>query len=299
MRCGKSQALLLAGFSALLTLPGAASAQELGARNLARGGTGLADSEDAAGLPDNIAALALTERYDTFIGAGLGPHDALLLRGGAVDTRTAPVALGLGYTRLTDDAPPTGPDLPGWVPVGEEIDNPVTRHAVYGGLAYPMFTRRLSIGVLARYDWRSAELTGDEAAFNFGVSVAGRPIDTLTIALLAKDLLENDYPEHERRMELDVRWAPGPYLGVGAGAAAELFEGVALADAFDYRFGADVFPLQWLAVRGGFRTIDDAEFLSGGIGFVSERAALDYGIRGQLDGDEPRLWHALDARVHF
>ncbi|MFN7142599.1 MAG: hypothetical protein ACK4YP_02400 [Myxococcota bacterium] len=274
-----------------------ASASEMGARSMARGGVGLADSGDAAGEERNLAAVSLDPRYVMFAGAGLGPDGSFLLRGGALDSRTSIVALGAGYRRLTDAVTPTGDELPGWHPAGEEIVDHATWQRVHLGLALPFAERRVSIAALTRFDWRSSMLSGKSYAFNFGFSAAARPVEGLTVALGARDLLGNAYPRIDREADLAVRYSPGPRFGVEADVTAPIDKDFGV-DRFQWRAGLDGGVADWLALRGGWSMEAGTHFASAGIGLVSEQAVLDYGVKVQLD-DPARNWHALDLRVNF
>ncbi len=274
-----------------------AMASDMGARSTGRGGVGVADAADAAGEEQNLAAVALDPRYVVFVGAGLGPDGRFLLRGGAVDSRTSIVALGAGYQRLADDVPPTGADLPGWKPADGELANPTTWQRVHLGLAVPFAERRVSVGASGRFDWRTSALSGEQMAFNFGVSAAGRPIDQLTIALGARNLLGATYPRVARELDLGVRYTPGERFGVEGDVTAPLDADFGI-DRFAWRAGVDGAVTEWLALRGGWSMESGTHFASAGVGLVSEKATLDYGIKVQLDAPE-RNWHGLDLRINF
>lgn len=274
-----------------------AFASDMGARATARGGVGLADGGDAAGEAQNLAAVALDPRYVLYAGAALGPDGYFLARGGAVDTKTSVVALGAGYTRLADNVPPTGADLPGWKDPDAELGNPTTWQRVHVGLAVPMLDRRLSIGASGRYDWRTSAITGDAEAFNFGVSVAGRPAEMLTLAVGGRNLLGGNYARVTREVDLAARFTPGPNFGLEADISAPADADFAL-DRFRWRAGLDVGVIDWLALRGGWSLEGTTHFASAGLGLVNEKVVLDYGVKVQLD-DPARNWHGLDLRVNF
>jgi hypothetical protein len=281
----------------LLALPGAAAAQDLGARAMGRGYVGRADGADAAAEALNLAAVSLTERYEIFAGSELGADSRFLLRSGAVDSRTSAVTLGAGYRRLVDNVAPTGTSLPGWKAAGETLEDPTTHQGVHLGIAVPFLERRLSIAAHGRYDWRDSAQTGADTAFNFGFSVAGKPLSTLTLAAGVRDLLTNGYPDTRRTADFGVRFDPGPYLGVEADVVSPL-QGKLTFDKVEWHAGLDVAALKWLALRGGWYVDDGAHFVTAGIGLVSDKASLDYGMRIRVD-DPSRNFHGLDLRVVF
>ncbi len=281
-----------------------AFADDMGARSLGSGGVGLADGKNPAGEELNLSAAALDPSYVVYGGAEVGPDKRFLARSGAVDSRTSPVALGAGYRWMTDNVPPTGADLPGWKPAGGDLSNLTTTQRVHLGLAVPLLDRRLSIGAHTRFDWRTSALTGASNAFNFGFSVAGRPVPSLTVAAGARNLLVSDFPDVTRLADLGVRFDPGPYLGLevdvsapieGPASGAEARFGV---DTFQWRAGADVSATKWLALRGGWSLVEDHHHAHVGLGLVSDKATLEYGVKVQLD-QPARNWHALDLRISF
>lgn len=270
-----------------------------GARALGRAGTGLADSGDVAGTAENLAAVSLLEQYSVAAGAGLGPDEAWVVRAEAADSRTSVVSLAAGYYRLSDNVPPTGDLLPAWVVVGEEISNISVHQGVFLGVAYPFLNRRLSIGTVGRVDWLDSELEGSPVSGNFGFTAAGKPVDSLTIAAGAFDLLDLGYRDMVRHASLGVRWAPGAYLAIEAGSSARI-DGTAFSDALDVGGGLDVYAVKWLVVRGGYAREAQENVVTGGVGIIAEgKAAVDYGIRWDVGSDPIRLRHGLDLRINF
>ena len=300
MFTGKPFLRILAG---LLFIPlagwawvGLAHAQDMGARALGRGGVGRADGADVSAEAVSLAAISLAERYEMVSGAELGPDGRFLFRGVAVDSRTSAVTLGAGYRRLADNVPPTGSALPGWKPSGAELEDPTTHEGVHLGLAVPFLERRMSFAAHTRFDWRDSAQLGKDNGFNLGFSAAGRPIPTLTLAAGARNLLATDYPDTRRTADFSIRYDPGIYLGIEADVVAPLDRFT--VDQFEWHAGADASMVEWLAIRSGWYADAGTHFVTGGVGLISEKASLDYGVRVRLD-DPARNWHALDLRVVF
>lgn len=300
----KAVEVLAVGSLAALAYAEPAYAEDMGARSLASGGVGLADGKNVAGEELNLSAAALDPSYVVYGGAEVGPDKRFLARSGAVDSRTSAVALGAGYRWMMDNVPPAGAELPGWKPADTELSNLSTTQRVHLGLAVPFLERRLAIGAHTRFDWKDSALTGTTNAFNFGFSVAGRPIPTLTVAAGARNLLTSAFTSVTREADLAVRFDPGPYLGLEADVSAPI-EGPASAaseqfgvDTFRWRAGADVSATSWLALRGGWSLVEDHHYAHAGLGLVSDKATLDYGVKVQLDMPS-RNWHALDLRINF
>lgn len=272
-------------------------AQDGGARALGRANAFRADPTDAAAAPGNLAALAMDQRYDVYVGAMLGPDATVDLRGGALDSRTSPLTLAAGYRRRTDDVTPTGALLPGWKDPDGEISNPTRHEGVHAGLAVPLADRRASVGLLLRYDWRESFLAGTAQAFNLGGTAAWRPHDTLIVAVAGRNLLENAYPDTRREGDLGVRWAPGEHFSVSVDAVAPLSSDFALGT-MSWHGGLEGSATEWLTLRGGYANEAGAHVVGAGLGLASGKTSLDYGVRIEL-ADASRLWHALDARIAF
>lgn len=271
--------------------------EDLGARATGSGMVGVANPNDIGALRLNLATASLAERYELYTGAELGPMGHLGLRAGAMDSRTGPVAFGLGYRRLTDKEWLKSGEKPGWKADGETFQNPTEHSGLYAGLAYPFANRRGSAAVDARYDWYTSDLLDQDAAFNFGISAAFRPADTVVLAAAIDNLLENDFRDTERELRLGARWDAGTYFGI---------EGDALAPVtttwdwkqVEWRAGANVGVAEFLSIHAGYANDATLSWVTGGLGFMSEKCDLDYGMRVRLD--EP--WHnvhTLDLRIRI
>ena len=281
----------------ILALVPLSVATELGARALGRGGVGFADTGDPAGEQLNLAIASLTPRYTMFVGAELGPDARILLRGGAMDSRTAAFAMGGGYRWISDDVLPDADGLPGWRVPSEALANPAIRQSAHIGFGVPFLERRLSLAGHARFDWMTSALSGKSNAFNFGFSVASVPIDELNVALGVFNLLDTGYDRVSREGHLGVRYAPVRVVGVEVDAEVPVDSTIAFST-MALRAGVDVQPIEWLCVRAGWALESEHHFAAAGIAFTSERASIDYGVRVRLDRPE-RNWHAVDVRVEF
>ncbi len=270
----------------------------LGARSAGRGGTGIADGTDAGAVSVNLATLSMAPRYDIVAGGVRGPDDTWLGRVAAADSRTSAVTLGAAYTYRADDVPPVGASLPGWVLAGDEIDNPTTHQSLTVGLAYPFLGKKLGLGVTGRYDWRSAQNEGSADAFNVGVSAAAAPAESVILAAGVQNLVDSGYADTRRLVDLGVRWMPGKYLALEVGAKTE-WMGEPFEASLGEQAGVDVYATEWLVLRGGWQHEGGEHTVGGGIGLLSDRAALDYALTGELGSDPLRLWHGLDLRIHF
>lgn len=283
-----------------VAVAGAAADQDLadiGARATGSGMTGVANPNDIGAVRLSLATAALTERYEVYTGAELGPDAHVALRGGAMDSRTSAIAIALGYHRLTDNETLSGLERPGWKTADDAFENPTEHQGFFGGVAYPFLPGRAAAAVDARYDAYDSDRLGTDKAFNFGFSAAFRPADTVTLAAAVANLLENDFRDTTRELRVGARWDPGAFFGVEANALSPLTNRMSW-QTVDWRLGANVGVASFLSLHAGYANDHTRSWATGGLGLVSERADLDYGMRVRLDAPRNNV-HTLDLRVRF
>lgn len=293
MHSGKRY-ILATGLVGLFSQP--VAAQDLGARALAMGGTGRADASDAGVVPDNIATFSLAPQYNFLTGVGFGPEDYFLTRGSVMDSRTSQVSLGASWFRSTETPILSGEDLPGWKTPVDKLRNPTVRQGILLGVAYPFLERRISIGVMGRYDWQTSQRDEKVSAYNLGFNLAGRPIPSLTLATAVHNVLQNDYESTPRTLDMAARWDAGPYFGIEMDGVFPL--SATETDApipFKLGGGVSASLVEVAAIRAGWSTEEGSYSLTGGVGLLSEHASLDYGLRYNLGLQQ--FWHGLDLRV--
>jgi hypothetical protein len=293
--------LSLSFFPALAQDGAAGAGPGLGARSTGAGLTGLADPLDAALLQRNLAALSLIPHYDVVAGIGFGPDSLFVTRAAAMDSRTSVVTLGVSWYRFTDKLELSGADLPGWQIPGSSLLNPSEHWGLGLGFAYPFLDRRFSLGMTGRYDWQEATETGKASGWNLGLVIAAAPIEGLTLAFGARDLIPG-YRDTTRSMDLGARWSVG---GTGNSAVAlEVDATLPWIEAPDWSkarlgAGATLGIVQAIFLRGGWLVEGANHDLTLGLGFGSEHASIDYGVRLGVGEEELPVWHALDLRVMF
>lgn len=303
---GSTRILARAALAAALAAPAAPAWAEdyLSAAGLGAGSASLADGREIGNLNRAPAVLALEERYDLTAGVRLGVGKDLRLQAAARDARTGPIALGLGATwrRAT---PPTDPaDLPGWALPDADQDNPISSLGLAGGLAGAWLDRRLSAGLSVERVATSSRLSDPEVLWDGTLSVAGRPAAPLTLAVSGQHLLGLflDQDDPGPRLAFGGRWVPSSFLGISAEGAAPL-----AGNGWGWATGAEA----WLAdshlpLRVGVERDPDlgTRFVSAGLGFRSEKYALDYAWRrdvgadgGAVDETGIRTWHVLSFQL--
>lgn len=271
--------------------------EDLGARATGSGMVGVANPNDIGALRLNIATASLTERYEVYTGAELGPMGHFSLRGGAMDSRTGPVALALGYHRLTDKEWLKEGEAPGWKTADETFQNPTEHQGLFAGVAYPFANRRGSAAVNARYDWYDSDQLGQDTAFNFGLSAAFKPAETLVLAGAIDNLLESDFRDTRRELRLGIRWDAGSYFGIEGDALAPVTTSWDWKQV-NWRSGANVGVAEFLGIHAGYANDQTLSWVTGGVGFMSEKADLDYGVRVRWDAPWHNV-HTLDLRLRI
>lgn len=268
-----------------------------GARGLGRGGASRADVEAVSDITNNLATTALMANYAVYGGISFIPGDRFGMRVGAMDSRTAPVALGFQYARRSDEPTLTGAARPGWVLVGDPLTDPTVHQGVALGLAVPMLSRRLTLGVTGRHDWREGERSGTDNATNVSVSAAGMPAERLVLSFGARNLVLQDFPDTERQLDAGARFLGGETFALELDAAVPLDTQLRWSS-MCWMGGVDVIPLSWLILRAGASQQASAWWVHGGLTVGNEKGGLEYGVRVSTT-EAANNWHGLDLAIRF
>lgn len=271
--------------------------EDIGARATGSGMTGVANPNDIGAIRLSLATASLTERYELYTGAELGPNGHFSLRSGAMDSRTSTVALALGYRRLTDAESLGGSERPGWKTEGQSFENPTEHQGLFGGIAYPFLPGKGALAFDARYDWYDSDLVGKDGAFNFGVSAAFKVASVLTLAAAMGNLLETDFRDTQRELRVGARWDAGTYFSVEGNALAPVSDSWSWQNV-DWRLGSNVGFAKFLSLHAGYANNHTRSWVTGGLGLISEKADLDYGMRVRIDQPRNNV-HTLDLRLRF
>lgn len=254
-------------------------------------------------LANAPAVLALSARYDLSASGTLTPGLGWGGNVAAVDSRTGPVAMGFGFEYGQTSPPPTGEELPGWLPEDEDPLNAVTEWSLTGGAGVGFFDRRFSVGALGFRRWRDATYTREDVYWDAGLSLAGRPVAPLVLSANARRVawLATQDEDHPMELSFGAGYEPVEAFTLGAEASLELDD-----PALSWRAGLEGrVAQQKLPLRLGLA--QDAEldtwFVSAGLGIWTGRAGLDYGARVDIGPDGgaaeitgTRSWHTLSAR---
>ena len=284
--------LILAGWVALGVLVGAPAAAEedlSGSRSLGMGGTlRAAPSADAAVLL-NPAGMSLGKAYHVNAMYGYRASDAgSLVNVSIVDSYTARVAAGLSYSFLhstpTTTLPLVGSSL--------SLQNTWNTHEAALALSYPL-GKVFYLGFTSKYVYQTVEQpenTPEEAkrggVNGFTMDVGGilRPIPALSLAVTGQNLVGLDKFTYPRLMGLGISYA----LGTKFLAEFDSVLNFSTAEKVkaSYHVGGELFLGNAYAIRAGYQydSLREANYVSGGLGLVSSKIAVDFGLRQMLTG---------------
>ena len=253
-----------------------------GSRSLAMGGAhrGIGTSNDTLLL--NPAGMAMAQRYSVDMQYAYGTGDNLNdLSGSAVDSKSGPVAGGIAYTRNWGNP--------------SRLDATLNRMAV--GFAYP-FGRSLAIGATAKtirgaYTTDAGRQEVDLYTGTLGATAALG--DMLSLGVSWENLVKGN-AEEQRLAKPAVGLGVGLHLPmVSMGADMVIDTRTQVEKRLTYHAGAEFVAYEMLAVRAGFRTdlvgpreaATQRYHVSGGLGLVSQAAALNLSAQRALVEDGP------------
>ncbi len=252
----------------LVALPGMAAAdlshlptpnaQDLsGTRALAMGDAFIAVGSSNEAIYFNLAGMAQAIKYEIDLSYAFDPGDSLSrFNGSIVDSKSTNLATGLAYTRLT----------------GEGAQGDVSGSIVNLGFAVPLGPR-VALGFGGKYlGFSHPEHTN---AITADVGLLVRPVDFVTLGAAGYNLIDVDSPEAPRQV--------GAGVAVGSDTSFRLAFDTRFdfadedATRFSYHAGGEYLFDGLMAIRAGFKRFPDENrnFVSGGVGFISQAAAIE------------------------
>jgi hypothetical protein len=277
----------------------------MGARGLAMGNALTAAANGSAGLFLNPAGMILSRSY-AIEGIFLyRPQDTLLQACiSVVDSHTSRVAAGLYYA-YTHSSPRV---VLTEAKDGTLRDVDITRsgHEVGLSLAYP-FGNFASIGTTTRYQNLSShapsaipgepdETLDDVSTFDMDVGVVFRLGGSFNLGIVGRNLVSGS-PEYPRRLALGASYSLGTRFLVDFDTVIDFQRYDGVSEAFN--LGAEIFVSK-LAIRAGFShdTGEQRTYVTGGLGFVAQRFAIEAGLRQGVQGGARSLL-AASIRLFF
>jgi hypothetical protein len=257
-----------------------------GARSLAMGGAhrGLGNSNESVWL--NPAGMALTRRYSIDVQYNYGGADRLShANASVVDSKSSPLAAGLSYTR--DWGNPSGV-------------NP-TINRTHAGMAYG-FNQVFAVGATGHNVSGEFNLDGKREKFTDWSATAGVAASlgqTVGLGVVWHNLFD---AKNDRLLPPSVGFGGSLQVQqLSLAADLELNLRPDIKKNLAYHAGAELFLMQLVAVRGGWRlggsdparTGTRSQYVSGGIGLINAAYGMNYSVERSLQ-HEPR-WSMLGS----
>ena len=283
--------------------PPAAAAQDiLGPRSVGMGGTLRAAPSGETALLLNPAGMTLRKSYVVNALYQYRASDAgSLVNVSVVDSATKAIAADLFYSFM-HASPRRALTMPGNKIFS--LEETISGHESGLALAYPL-ANLVHLGLTGKYVRISVEQPEDtpeavqndgDSGFTMDFGVVVRPLPSINLAATFVNAIPIDDPAYTRQLGLGVSYAMGSRLLAEFDAVLDFDRGDEVKAS--YHGGAELFMGNFYALRGGAMhdTFRDATYVTGGLGVVAKKLALDFGLRQMVDGGAETMI-AFSARV--
>jgi hypothetical protein len=213
-----------------------------------------------------------------------------MLNAAVVDSATKKIAAGLYYNFIHASPSRTLFNLQGGGTF--ELEETVKTHEVGLSLAYPLFNV-VHLGVTAKYinigvdqpDDTPEELEDDgDDGFTMDIGAVIRPLPALHLGVVYTNAIPIEHSYYPRQLGMGVAYALGASFLAEFDAVLDFDRGDELKAS--YHGGGELFLGQSYALRAGgmHDTYRDATYVTAGLGLVTSKIALDFGLRQMVDG---------------
>jgi hypothetical protein len=281
--------VLLIALSLLLSSPALAAQDVQGTRSLGMGGTLRASPSADSAILLNPAGMALFRAYNINAFYSYRGSDAgSLVNASIVDSFTAKIAAGLSYSFIH-----ASPSKTLALATPFPLDTTLNTHEAALALAYPLGDV-FFIGLTGRYVYQSVDQTADVPAgphkleninsFTMDVGAILRPWSSLSIAVTGQNLIGISKEFYPRLLGMGIAYA----LGTRFNAEFDSVLNFSTAESVkaSYHVGGELFLGGSYAVRAGYMydMLRSANYVTGGLGLVSSKISLDFGLRQMVSG---------------
>lgn len=284
--------------------PASAALDLQGTRSIGMGGGLRASATGESAVLLNPAGLALIKTYSVNALYQFRFGDkASLVNGSVVDSVTSSVAAGVFYS-FRRSTPSRAIALKNGAVF--DLEETLTTHEAGLSLAYPLGSIAI-LGLTTRYIYHEVEqpegtpefyagIDHNTVSMDFGAIL--RPWSTLLIAAVGYNLIPLDGVEYPIQLGLGLAYSFGSTLLLEFDSVIDFTTGESTAASF--HGGAEVFVGKMVALRGGAMhdMVHDATYVTGGIGLLAKKIALDVGFRQMVDGG-PETLLAVSIRAYL
>ncbi len=306
MIMGKKAALFAVWAGILVATPGgrAWAAPDLqGTRSIAMGGGLRASASGESAVLLNPAGLALTKAYSLNALYQFRVSDsAHLMNVSVVDSMTAALAAGLFYSYGNSEPSRHIAQAGGFSAF--HLQETIETHEAGLALAYDL-GGFLLLGLNVRYvniEVAQPEGTPDAyvkdtthtAAIDVGAIL--RPWQGLHLAVVGYNLIPIEGTQFPMQLGMGLAYQFGSYLLAEFDTVLDFTTDEAMAASF--HGGAEIFIKNMVALRGGaaYDTFQEATYVTAGLGIVTRKIGLDFGLRQMVEGGAESLL-AFSLRV--
>jgi hypothetical protein len=277
--------------SALVVGPNAAAAQDLqGSRSIAMGGTLRAAPSGDAALLLNPAGMTLHKAYVVNALYQYRVSDAgNLVNVSVVDSATKRIAAGLFYSFM-HATPSRTLAMPGKTTFS--LEETLSGHETGLALSYPL-ANLIHLGMTGKYvkvsveqpEETPAEVQDDgDSGFTMDFGAVLKPLPSLNLGVVYTNAIPIEHTAYSRQLGMGIAYAVGTKFLAEFDAVLDFDRAEELKAS--YHGGAELFLGTSYAIRGGAMhdTIREATYVTGGLGVVAKKIALDFGLRQMVDG---------------
>lgn len=294
--------------SALLSLAGgllfAPAARAAAPEQAAEQGAGLAsraDLDSMAAIVTAPATLHLRPRFDVAGSFAIGTGNARVWQAAAVDSETGPIALGVIFSRASEEDEVRVEDLPGWTVTGKDLgEKRETRQRVGGAFATSFLDRTIGVGASLAWLYRNDGFDRTESAIGVGASVGAHVARQVVLSVTGDNLVPTGL------WFAPTTLASGLRLDASEAAALQgdvILDFTSLEDALAIgaRVGAEFTVGGMVPLRVGWARFGalDENRLTAGIGVGNDQAALDYAFQAGMDAGPFEQWHGISLRIRL
>lgn len=269
----------------------AAAAQDLeGTRAIAMGGSLRAAPMGESAVLINPAGMTLARSYVVNALYQYRASDkGSLLNVAVVDSATKSIAAGLYYSFIHASPSRTLYNLPGG---SFKLEEKIKAHEAGLSLAYPLFNlvhlgltfKYINVGVEQPEDTPDMVSDDGDDGFTMDLGAIIKPLPSLNLGVVYSNAVPVEHGYYHRQLGMGVAYALGKSFLAEFDVSLD-FDWAEEVKA-SYGGGAELFLGQNYALRGGalHDTRREATYATGGLGLVTSKIALDFGLRQMVDG---------------